>query len=460
MKKLLKRLPMAMALVLALVFSFSSTMFAVEVSHDDLILLEQKETYCVDISSMGILDPVEIEFDRGLIFDESSRDISPPEIPNFDTSANELNQFVISANEPNLFDVSADKLNRIDDFAAIDATSSSFPFNTWLQGMATNQVQWLSFDVVADRKLTIALHYLSGIYDLYLFNSNSVLIASSIRGNGFELINYISASGGTYTLAIAPFIPAPTPILFDFIVYNIHNFDQYELNETAGSGSLFTNSMNIHANIDNPWDEDWFRLNVANSGWKRIDVHNASHEQYAVFVLRTVGTHTHTHAGFLADGDARFVHLPAGNYDVVVLSFTGHFNANQNYNLVITPLSVVHSVSSVTYSGPDAGYVTMFQGTHMRVGRNVTISGNAHGTGSLTVTIVNLGWRNFNLSMTYATRIVTTNNGRFSATISNHPLRRQFSWPAHPFPIPYDLGLVRIYNEVGELLYQRSIYIV
>jgi len=206
-------------------------------------------------------------------------------------------------------------------------------FGLELNDLANNQQRWYHFNVPANSKITSVLSYQGGVYDLMLFRLNgSTLepVAQSIVGNGSERLAYITPSAGTYFLAVAPFVPAPTPHLFTFVV-EVTNGDQYELNDFFHQATVFNNSINIQANLDSRFDEDWFRLNVTTAKTKDITVSNApAGNHYAVFLydsnLNTVGS-------FYINGSAtRRVDFAVGHYFIRILSLSGH-HTTANYSL-------------------------------------------------------------------------------------------------------------------------------
>lgn len=249
--------------------------------------------------------------------------------------------------------VGLEETNAISSHVAEMYTAEIAPFNTnpnlattipeslsgiTLQDTANHLERWYNFQVPANRKITIGLNYHSGIYDLHLFrlNGNALnLVDVSMRGGGFELINHISVDGGTYFLAVAPFIASPTPTTFSFVIYSIANRDVHELNETAATATIRNNSINITGNIDNRFDQDWFRLNITSAGYRQIGVFGAPVGDYAVFIFNANGNQL---GGFLADGVMRVMNMPVGTYFILIESFTGNRN-NNNYNLVVTSIN-------------------------------------------------------------------------------------------------------------------------
>jgi len=208
-------------------------------------------------------------------------------------------------------------------------------FGYELHDLANNQERWYNFNVPANRIVTIPLSYDSGIYDLYLFRLNGAslqLVAYSVIGNGFELIRYLSLTGGTYFLAVAPFVPAQVPHMFTFIIDATSNFDAHELNDSPQTATVFTNLIDIQANLDHAFDEDWFRLDMPTRGERDIVVMNAPAGHYAVFVyddnLNVIGS-------FMADGNTRRLSSFGSIYYIRVLSLTGH-RVDANYRLIVS----------------------------------------------------------------------------------------------------------------------------
>ena len=207
-----------------------------------------------------------------------------------------------------------------------------------LSDLANHQERWYHFNVAANRKITVQLSYQSGIYDLALFRlvgSTLHLVQYSIEGRGLERINHISQSGGVYFLAVLPFVPAPVPHFFNFAVEVTSHFDSWELNGFHHQAVPFTNTINLQANLDNRFDQDWFRLNVTAARTKDITVSNApAGNHYAVFLydrnLNRVGS-------FFANVSAtRRVDFSAGHYFIRIQSLTGHVVPN-NYTLTVVP---------------------------------------------------------------------------------------------------------------------------
>jgi hypothetical protein len=209
-------------------------------------------------------------------------------------------------------------------------------FGLTLQDLANDEQRWYLFDVPANEKVTSFLNYQSGIYALGLYELNGVnleLVASSLFGGGSERLHYISQSGGIFFLAVLPIIPTSTPHLFNFVIEQTASFDSYEVNSFYDQAPVFTNSINIYANLDSIYDEDWFQLNITQAGTREIALFNApTGQHYAVFLydsnLNSVGS-------FYADHIPRSVSMSQGTYYVRILTLSGQRTDN-NYWLNVT----------------------------------------------------------------------------------------------------------------------------
>ena len=209
-------------------------------------------------------------------------------------------------------------------------------FGLALQDLANHQERWYNFIVPANRNVSVVLSYQSGIYDLYLFRLNGSmlqLVDLSVNGGGFERINYLSQSGGVYFLAVAPFIPTPTPHLFSFAI---------GVNDFRNTATARTNSIDLQANLNNIFSEDWYRLDVTSGGFRDIAVRNAPVGHYAVVIydnaFNVIGS-------FFADNTIREMNFAPGTYFIRVFSFTGQ-RVNNNYRLIVTNANqqiVVHN---------------------------------------------------------------------------------------------------------------------
>jgi len=211
-------------------------------------------------------------------------------------------------------------------------------FGQELLDLANNQQRWYNFNVAANRKVTVNLSYDSGVYDLVLFElvgSTLQPVADSFVGGGVERLSYKSQNGGTYFLAVAPYIPAPSPHLFTFVVNVTSNFDSYEGNDFPNQARRFSDTINLQANLDNSFDEDWYKLNITTAGTKDITVSNApAGNNYAVVVydnnLNSIGSF------FANNSQTRAIDFNRGDYYIRIFSFTGHV-VPANYSLSIVP---------------------------------------------------------------------------------------------------------------------------
>jgi len=216
---------------------------------------------------------------------------------------------------------------------AITITDNLFGLN--LQDLANHEERWYNFSIQPNRKVVITMMHNGGLYGLQLFrlNGNSLnLVEFSLTATGTERINYISSSGGVYFLAVVPLIPA-TPHLFSFRVDVISNFDSFELNETAAQAQNFTNSIALSANIDNQFDQDWYRLTVTTPGRRDIAVIGAPIGHYAIFVF---DNNMNQLVGTFANGIIGGMHFTAGTYYIRINSHTGQ-HVMSNYELIVTP---------------------------------------------------------------------------------------------------------------------------
>lgn len=210
-------------------------------------------------------------------------------------------------------------------------------FGLELHDLANHQERWYSFDVPANRKISIALQHQGGDYDLFLFRLDGftlTLVEFAATGDPLERISYVSVNGGLYFLMVTPFIAAPVPHFFTFIIDVLSGFDAHEPNDFWHQATQRNNSISVFANLDNRFDEDWFKLSVTNTNRppRQIAVFNAPVGHYAVFVydsnLNIIGS-------FMADGQSRTFNFSAGDYYIQVRSLTGHRVAT-NYRLIVT----------------------------------------------------------------------------------------------------------------------------
>lgn len=221
----------------------------------------------------------------------------------------------------------------------IAITLNDSHFGVYLNDLANHQQRWYNFVMPANRIINVRLWYSAGIYDLVLFRLNgSVLepVAQSIDGGGYERIRHLTRNGGVYFLAVAPFIPAPTPQFFTFRIDISSNFDQFEMNDYVSqinASTTFANAINIQANLDNPYDIDWFRLNVTTAGNFDITLSNTpTGNHYAIFIY---DSNMNVLGSFFASGSAvRRINLPVGHYFIEILSLTGHV-VSTNYRLQV-----------------------------------------------------------------------------------------------------------------------------
>jgi len=208
-------------------------------------------------------------------------------------------------------------------------------FGLELQDLANHQDRWYTFSVPANRKIQIVLSHQGGDYDLLLFRLDGfslILVDVAATANPFERISYISSTGGTYFLAVSPFIPAPVPHLFTFVIDVISGFDANEANDFPHQATQMANHLDVRGNIDNRFDEDWFRLNVTTGGNRDVAVFNALAGHYAVFVL---DGNLNIIGSFMADGGIRRMNFPAGTFYFRIVSLTGHRDATE-YRFIVT----------------------------------------------------------------------------------------------------------------------------
>lgn len=267
--------------------------------------------------------------------------------------------------------------------AEFQATSDIIPFNTnpnlaiylnsgllntRLVDLANHEDRWYRFSVPANRKVSIVLDYNEGIYDLLLFRLNPAtfalnLVEYSIEGRGRERINYLSSNDGIYFLLVSPWIPAPVPQLFSFRVDIISHFDAFELNGTRATATRFTDEMSIQANLDNPYDEDWFRLAISTAGRRNITVSNAPAGHYGVFIFNSSGQII---GSFWADGGTRSLSVTAGHYYIQIISVTGHV-VPANYILTVVNSSYASLNNQLVIRGVPAQLEGQYRSNNMPV---------------------------------------------------------------------------------------------
>ena len=203
---------------------------------------------------------------------------------------------------------------------AIYLPSSYFGFE--LSDVANHQERWYAFSVPVNNKISITMQHFDGDYDLMLFElvGNSLnLVDYAATYNPLERISYVSKTGGTYYLAAVPYALS-TQNYFVFIVDVLSNFDSFEANDFYYQAPTFNNSIDVSANIDNGFDQDWFKLNVTTSGVRGLAALNAPAGHYAVSIydhnLNLLGS-------FMADNMPRNMNFAVGTYYLQVESLTG-----------------------------------------------------------------------------------------------------------------------------------------
>ena len=301
-----------------------------------IIPLENIETDLSEITSIELRNEISFDFDDVSVF-------SSFKFPDVDTQGisdvlNESRRQAASAdsllnNDAARFDTDSSTRNTNPNIA-IQIPDSYFGLE--LLDLANHEQRWYYFNVAANRKVTSALFYQSGVYALGLYKLNGAnleLVASSLFGGGSERLHYISQSGGIYFLAALPINPTPNPHLFSFYIEMTNNFDSYELNNFFNESHVLTNSINIHANLDSRFDEDWFQLNVTTAGNREIALFNApSGQYYAVFMY---DSNLNSFASFYADNNVRTAWFAQGTYYIRILTLSGQ-RVDSNYWLNVT----------------------------------------------------------------------------------------------------------------------------
>jgi len=369
--------------------------------------------------------------------DELGIEVADASNPIFQRIVNESNFHAFDMRSPSLLEeMPLELVPETDSFASEATDISAFNANVsipdsslgrWLQGRISTQTVWHSFNAPANRRITVGLEYSRGIYDLHLFRrvgNNLVPVDVSWVGNGFEDVHYLTgANGGVYYIAIDPFVASQTPFYFSLIVYVTAGFDAHELNETPATATVFTNAIDVVANIDNSLDIDSFRLNVTTPGFREIEITGAPRDQYMV-IIQDVG---HNIIGsFLSDGVSRFIDLPAGTFFIRVLSATG-FRDNSNYRLQVTTLPpVVQFISRLEFHymnawQPPSGGWTFRSGQLRVTGRASTGSAWNEFGAEVHLEVYNPSWWG-NYELRHSRSVVRLDdNGDFRGWVRVHP---------------------------------------
>ena len=207
-------------------------------------------------------------------------------------------------------------------------------FGLELSDVANHQERWYAFSASANNKISITMQHFDGDYDLMLFElvGNSLnLVDYAATYNPLERISYVSETGGTYYLVAVPYALS-TQNYFVFIVDVLSSFDAFEANDFYYQAPIFNNSIDVVADIDNSFDQDWFQLNVTTNGARSLVAMNAPAGHYVVSIydrnLNLLGS-------FMADDIPRNMNFAVGTYYLQVQSLTGH-RVDDDYRLVVT----------------------------------------------------------------------------------------------------------------------------
>ncbi len=237
------------------------------------------------------------------------------------TTSNEYSTFSIANSSPN------DAIPLPPAYFGLDLTDRADQYDGWY-----------FFEGLANTKYTIRLSMPGGCdYDAYLYKlvgSTLNLVDYSFNtGSSNELISHYT-DGSLYFIRFVPYIVPTTPTTYTFSVFESKNFDLFEPNDTSSAARNCFNSINLStANLDNPYDEDWYKFNVTTPGTRDIGLFNTpAGNHYALFIY---DSSLNAIASFYADNLVRYLDFEAGTYYVRIKTLSGVIS-NNNYWLNVT----------------------------------------------------------------------------------------------------------------------------
>lgn len=204
---------------------------------------------------------------------------------------------------------------------------------------------WYYFQTTENSKVSLTLQMPQGSeYDLALYKYNDGyldLVSVSQYYGTYEHLSYVDEPG-IYFFGIIPYTPANNEE-FIFRVDTTTNYDENEPDDNIWFAKEYTNNILAEQTIDNPYDEDFFKLNINRGGNTYISLGNIATEKYSVYIydenLNVIGS-------FLGDNKLRKVSLPEGNYYLRVSSYDGNFNPDKKYKLIVNTVDSYEKVAT------------------------------------------------------------------------------------------------------------------
>lgn len=305
-----------MLLTIGSAFSVYAANDVIESNTNEIIIEDENEHFLRNISSdMALSDELDLNI----------------AINNIDTSIASVN--------------SVETINSSDHNTANTAfyIDSSY-FDYVISDEADENDNWYYFNNPSQSKITVQVGNPSGAaYDIYLykFNEGSLSLASYSLYDGGTLLNLSCiAEADYYFLRLNPFIAPTESSTLNFAIDITTTYDSNEPDDSFLFATEYSNSINVHKTIDNPFDIDTYAITVNTSGNYKVFLGNIpSDAKYALYIYNSDLSY---YNGWWATNTSTIekdITLSQGTHYIKIMSYNTKYSKTQNYNLIVSPVA-------------------------------------------------------------------------------------------------------------------------
>lgn len=205
------------------------------------------------------------------------------------------------------------------------------------------EMRWYAFILDNKSKISLYLQMANELdADLYLFSLNQetyeleLIGGSAVTGNGITERAIGILDEGIYYFAVDDYSGSGT---YSFTYYQSVEDIQYEVNDDLSVAASVNLNENIFSYIDNPFDKDYFCINLSEASAIRYSLSNVSSLGYKVEYAGGAG-------GIIMKG--QLVSLKAGKHYFKVYSPNGNYSRTSAYTLKFDKIAPVSTDSTAT----------------------------------------------------------------------------------------------------------------
>lgn len=225
------------------------------------------------------------------------------------------------------------------DSAATAHLLETIPYTSSTLTICSPDEDWFALDLSTGQALDVTLHFSHalGDIDLYAYDMNQQMLASSLSVSDDEHLVFAARASGRYYLRVIGFLGDSNTYTMDLAVHQCTD-DGRESNDTRGDASLLTAApLDVTGLMLCASDEDWYRYDLADGEGVSVDLIRTVATRSILIDLYDAQGQVLDYGSTITGGERVVLYgLASGSY---YLRVYGQQSAEGGYSLHLAPYS-------------------------------------------------------------------------------------------------------------------------